>query len=142
MNNVNLVGRLVYDPELKYINDDKALCKFCLAVSRDYRNKDGVIPTDFINIDIWGRRPEVLCQYASKGSLIAVEGSLRIDKYINKDGENRKKTTIHATNFHFLGHKHQDHDNRKLFNDEDLFDDVINDDTTIEGILSEDEIPF
>ena len=41
MNIVNLVGRLVYDPELKYINNDRALCTFCLAVSRNYRDKDG-----------------------------------------------------------------------------------------------------
>ncbi|ETJ40565.1 Single-stranded DNA-binding protein, partial [human gut metagenome] len=108
MNNVSLIGRLVSDPELKYVNDDRALCKFCLAVSRDYRNKDGVIPTDFINIDIWGRKAEVLCQYASKGSLIAVEGSLRIDKYVNKDGQNRTKAIINADSFHFLGHKHRD----------------------------------
>ena len=52
MNNVSLIGRLVFDPELKYVNDDRAVCTFCLAVSRNYRNKDGVIPTDFINIDI------------------------------------------------------------------------------------------
>ena len=51
MNNVSLIGRLVFDPELKYVNDDRAVCTFCLAVSRNYRNKDGVIPTDFINID-------------------------------------------------------------------------------------------
>ena len=61
MNNVSLIGRLVFDPELKYVNDDRAVCTFCLAVSRNYRNKDGVIPTDFINIDIWGRRAETLC---------------------------------------------------------------------------------
>ncbi len=137
MNNINLVGRLVYDPELKYINSDKALCTFCLAVSRNYRNRDGVIPTDFININIWGRRAETLCQYASKGSLIAVEGSLRIDKYVDKDGENRSRTVIHADNFHFLGHKNKNSDNSKLFEDVDLFEDVLN-----EEELSEDQVPF
>lgn len=142
MNNVNLVGRLVYDPELKYINDDKALCTFRLAVSRNYRNKDGVIPTDFININIWGRRAETLCQYASKGSLIAVEGSLRIDKYTDKDGQNKTKTTIHADNFHFLGHKHKNSDNNKLFEDGDIFNDVLNENILDEDALSDNEVPF
>lgn len=142
MNNVNLVGRLVYDPELKYINDDKALCTFRLAVSRNYRNKDGVIPTDFININIWGRRAETLCQYASKGSLIAVEGSLRIEKYTDKDGQNKTKTIIHADNFHFLGHKHRNNDNSKLFEDEDIFNDVLNENITDEDVLSDNEVPF
>ena len=133
MNNVSLIGRLVFDPELKYVNDDRAVCTFCLAVSRNYRNKDGVIPTDFINIDIWGRRAETLCQYASKGSLIAVEGSLRIDKYVNKDGQNRTKAIINAYNFHFLGHKHRSSDHRKVFEDKDIFKDVINDEEVFEG---------
>ena len=142
MNNVSLIGRLVFDPELKYVNDDRAVCRFCLAVSRNYRNKDGVIPTDFIDIDIWGRRAEVLCQYASKGSLLAVEGSLRIDNYVNKDGQNRTKTIIKADNFHFLGHKHRDSDHRKVFEDKDIFKDVLNDEESLEGGLSEDQIPF
>lgn len=140
MNNVNLVGRLVYDPELKYINDDKALCTFRIAVSRNYRNKDGVIPTDFININIWGRKAETLCQYASKGSLIAVEGSLRIDKYTDKDGQNKTKTIIHADNFHFLGHNHRN--NNKLFEDEDIFNDVLNENIENEDTLSDNEVPF
>ena len=142
MNNVSLIGRLVFDQELKYVNDDRAVCTFCLAVSRNYRNKDGVIPTDFINIDIWGRRAETLCQYASKGSLIAVEGSLRIDKYVNKDGQKRTKAIINAYNFHFLGHKHRNSDHRKVFEDKDIFKDVINDAEVFEGELSEDQIPF
>lgn len=142
MNNVSLIGRLVYDPELKYVNDDRAVCTFRLAVSRNYRNKDGVIPTDFINIDIWGRKAETLCQYASKGSLIAVEGSLQIDNYVNKDGQNRTKAFIKADNFHFLGHKHRDSDHRKVFQDKDIFKDVINDEESLEGGLSEDQIPF
>lgn len=142
MNNVSLIGRLVYDPELKYVNDDRAVCTFRLAVSRNYRNKDGVIPTDFINIDIWGRKAETLCQYASKGSLIAVQGSLQIDNYVNKDGQNRTKAFIKADNFHFLGHKHRDSDHRKVFQDKDIFKDVINDEESLEGRLSEDQIPF
>ena len=141
MNIVNLVGRLVYDPELKYINNDKALCTFCLAVSRNYRNKDGVIPTDFIYIDIWGRKAEVLCQYASKGSLIAVEGSLRIDKYLDKDGESKTKSRIYATNFHFLGHKHPENDTHKLFDNKTLFNEVINKESQNKEI-SEEQIQF
>ena len=97
MNNVSLIGRLVFDPELKYVNDDRAVCTFCLAVSRNYRNKDG---------------------------------------------QNRTKAIINAYNFHFLGHKHRSSDHRKVFEDKDIFKDVINDAEVFEGELSEDQIPF
>ena len=142
MNNISLVGRLVSDPELKYINEDKPFCKFRIAVSRNYRNKDGVIQTDFINIDMWGRKAETFCQYSTKGSLIAVEGSLEIRKYLDKNGENRYYTSIKASNFHFLGHKHSELNNSKLFNDEDLFDDVINENISDLDGLTEDQVPF
>ena len=137
MNSVNLVGRLTADPELKYIGEDRALCKFCIAVSRDYKNKDGAILTDFINVELWGKKAEVLCQYASKGSLIGVEGSLRIEKYLNKDGETRSATKIHANNFHFLGSKNKTSENNKLFERDNLFENVLNEDE-----ISEEEIPF
>ncbi|MGN1033683.1 MAG: single-stranded DNA-binding protein [Intestinibacter sp.] len=137
MNSVNLVGRLTSDPELKYVGDDKALCKFCIAVSRDYKNKDGAILTDFINIDLWGKRAEVFCQYASKGSLIAIEGSLRIEKYSTKEGENRTAAKIHANNFHFLGSKNKPSESNKLFEGDNLFENVLN-----EEEISEEEIPF
>lgn len=142
MNNVSLVGRLVFDPELKYVNNDKALCTFRLAVSRNYRNKDGIIPTDFININIWGRKAETLCQYASKGSLIAVEGSLRIDNYINSNGEHKSKTIIHADNFHFLGHRNKDKDISNLFEDKDIFTDTSDKIASEDDSLSKEQLPF
>lgn len=137
MNSVNLVGRLTCDPELKYVGDDKPLCKFSIAVSRDYKNKDGVVPTDFINVDLWGKRAETFCQYASKGSLIGIEGSLRIEKYITKEGENRSVTKIHANNFHFIGSKNKPAEATNLFEGENLFENVL-----AEEDISEEEIPF
>ncbi|MCI6737717.1 MAG: single-stranded DNA-binding protein [Intestinibacter sp.] len=137
MNNVSLIGRLTSDPELKYVGNDTALCRFSIAVSRNYKNKDGVVPTDFINIEIWGRRAEIFCQYTSKGSLVGIEGSLRIEKYLNKEGENRTETKIHADNFHFLGSKNKPSKDNKLFNGDNLFENVLN-----EEEISEEEIPF
>ena len=42
----------------------------------------------------------------------------------------------------FLGHKHRSSDHRKVFEDKDIFKDVINDAEVFEGELSEDQIPF
>ncbi len=139
MNNINLIGRLTDNPELKYVGtNNTALCNFSLAVSRNYRNKDGVIPTDFINIEIWGKRAETLCQYATKGTLIGISGSLRMEKYTSNSGENKTLYRVHADNFCFTGHKTQNDDSSNIFKGENLFDDAIDEYEE----LTEEEIPF
>ena len=80
MNNVNLVGRLVREPELKYGKDGKGILKSSLAVSR---NKE---QTDFINIVAFGKTAELIAEYHQKGDLIALNGSIWTGSY-DKEGQ-------------------------------------------------------
>ena len=79
MNNVNLVGRLVREPELKYGKDGKAILKNSIAVSR---NKE---QSDFINIVAFGKTAELIAEYHEKGDLIAVSGAIWTGSY-EKEG--------------------------------------------------------
>ena len=79
MNNVNLVGRLVRDPELKYGKDGKAILKSSIAVNR---NKE---QTDFINIVAFGKTAELIAEYHTKGDLIAISGAIWTGSY-EKEG--------------------------------------------------------
>ena len=99
MNNVVLTGRITKDLDLKYIND-KAVCNFDIAV-----NRIGQEQADFISIAVWGKQAENLVNYQSKGSLIAVAGSIRVDKYQTENGENRYKTYVLATSIEYLSTK-------------------------------------
>jgi single-strand DNA-binding protein len=85
MNSINLVGRLVSDPELKQTNSGKSVCSFTLAVSRP-RVKD---TTDFINCVVWNQSAEYLTTYGRKGNLVAVTGVLTSRKFDDKDGNHR-----------------------------------------------------
>lgn len=85
MNTINLVGRLVQDPELKTTQSGKSVCSFTLAVNRP-RVKD---TTDFINCVSWNQSAEYLTNYGRKGSLVAVTGVLTSRKYDDKDGNHR-----------------------------------------------------
>lgn len=85
MNSINLVGRLVSDPELKQTQSGKSVCSFTLAVSRP-RVKD---TTDFINVVVWEKSAEYLTNYGRKGNLVAVTGVLTSRKYDDKDGNHR-----------------------------------------------------
>ncbi len=102
MNQVVLIGRLTRDPELRYIPSGSAVANFAIAVDREFTTKDGKKETDFIEIQVWGKPAENCAQYIGKGSLVAVHGSIRIERYQTKEGENRNATRINANRVQFL----------------------------------------
>ena len=53
INQVTLVGRLTKDPELKITQDGTAVANVTLAVSRNYRNNNGEIETDFVQCTLF-----------------------------------------------------------------------------------------
>ena len=105
MNHVVLVGRLTKDLELRYIaGNGTPVANFVLAVDREFTGKDGKKETDFLNIQVWGKSAENCANYIGKGSLVAVQGSIIIEKY-EKDGERRTFTKINANKVQFLDSK-------------------------------------
>ena len=106
MNNVVLIGRLTKDVELKYIQGTGTpVANFAIAVDREFTGKDGKKEVDFIDIQVWGKSAENCSNYIGKGSLVGVQGSIRIDLYQNKEGENRKITRVNANRVQFLDTK-------------------------------------
>ena len=106
MNNVVLIGRLTKDVELKYIQGTGTpVANFAIAVDREFTGKDGKKEVDFINIQVWGKSAENCANYIGKGSLVCVQGSIRIDSYQNQAGETRKVTRVNANRVRFLDTK-------------------------------------
>lgn len=102
MNQIILIGRLTKDPELKYTQSGKALCKFTLAVNRRFA-RDGEQNADFINIQVWGKQAESCGEYLAKGRQCAVSGRLQISSYDGNDGVRRYSTDVIADSVEFLG---------------------------------------
>jgi single-strand DNA-binding protein len=102
MNKVILVGNLTRDPELTETPSGVAVCRFAIAVSRDYANSDGNRETDFFNITVWRGRAENCGKYLKKGNKVAVVGSLQTRSYEDKDGIKRNVTDIIANEVEFL----------------------------------------
>lgn len=108
MNHVVLVGRLTRDPELRYIaGSGTPVANFAIAVDREFAGKEGKKETDFIEIQVWGKSAENCANYIGKGSLVAIQGSLRIDSYQNQAGENRRAAKINANRVQFLDNKNK-----------------------------------
>ncbi len=106
MNNVVLVGRLTRDPELRYIpGSGTPVATFSLAIDRDYKNRDGSVSTDFIPVEIMGKPAEFCANYITKGRLVAVQGSIRVDRYETPNGEKRTFTKVAGRNIQALESK-------------------------------------
>lgn len=96
MNQVVLIGRTTRDAELRYIpGSGTPVATFTVAIDRDYIKKDGTKDTDFIPVEAMGKIAEFVASYVTKGRLVAVQGSMRVDKYM-KDDENRTFTKVSA----------------------------------------------
>ena len=102
MNKVWLIGNLTKDPELTETPNGVAVCKFSIAVSRDYSNSDGTRETDFFNITVWRGRAESCGRYLKKGSKVSVVGSLQNRSYEGQDGIKRTLTDVIANEVEFL----------------------------------------
>ena len=91
MNQVILTGRLTKNVEVRHIPTTGTLvASFNLAVQRDYIKKDGTRDVDFIPVEVMGKVAEFCVNYLSKGRLVAVQGSLRVDRYQDKSTQEFK----------------------------------------------------
>lgn len=103
MNHVVLIGRLAADPELKYAaQSGRAVANFRLAVNRPFSKEK---KADFFRVVVWGKQAEAVSKYLKKGSQCAVEGSVQIDKYQDKNGSNRESIVVNANFVEFLDSK-------------------------------------
>lgn len=103
MNKCFLIGNLTRDPELATTNSGVSVCRFSLAVTRNFSNAEGEREADFLNIIVWRGQAENCHKYLKKGSKCAVTGSIQSRSYDANDGTKRYVTEIVADNVEFLG---------------------------------------
>ena len=102
LNIVNLVGRAGKDPEVRYFDSGSVLCKLSLAVNRPTSKTD---QPDWFNLEIWGKTAEVAANYVQKGSLIGIQGNLKIETFTNRNGQNCSRPVIRVDRLELLGSK-------------------------------------
>lgn len=85
-NTVTLVGRPTREPQVSTTSKGTAVCRFTLAVDRDYQGADGKRPTDFWPVTIFGPYGEKVATHLTKGRLVLVHGSVHIDQSKDEGG--------------------------------------------------------
>lgn len=94
MNKLMLTGRLTRDAQAGATNGGRGYLSFTMAVNRDYKNPDGTVPCDFINVFVSRPTADAATKFASylkKGTAVEMVGSLRSKTVDNPDGT---KTTV------------------------------------------------
>jgi single-strand DNA-binding protein len=96
------MGRLTADPELRQTPSGVSVCRFTVAVNRQYVDKQtGERQADFINITAWRNTADFVARYFHKASMIIVEGSLRNDNYTDQNGVKHYSMNVQADNVTF-----------------------------------------
>jgi len=99
MNNVNLIGRLTRDPEMRKTDDGLSICNFTLAIDDIHSRDDRV---DFVRVTVFGSQGDNCERYLRKGFLAGVSGYLRSDNFIDSEGIKRNLTDVVADRVQFI----------------------------------------
>lgn len=113
MNKVFLIGNLARDPELTETSSGTQVCRFTIAVNRNY-TQGGERQTDFFNCTAWRGTAENIARYCQKGSKVAVSGSVELRSYENSNGEQIRTVNINCADIEFLTPKREDDDREQM----------------------------
>ena len=142
MNKVMLLGNLSKDPELITTNNGVPVCKFSIAVSRNFKNAEGERECDFINIVVWRAQAENCAKYLKKGSKVAVLGRLQVSTYEAKDGSKRYTTDVVADEVEFVSTPNNSQGEDKHENLKQKLEQASINDYPSELTPIEDDLPF
>lgn len=104
-NKIILVGNLGRDPELRYTAQGTPVCSFSMATNERRKDRNGEMQdhTTWFRITLWNRLAETASQYLQKGKQVYIEGRLRVEEYIDRDGKPRQSLEVHGTDMQFIG---------------------------------------
>jgi single-strand DNA-binding protein len=106
INKVILVGNLGNDPDVKATQGGTTVTTISVATSEQWKDKQtgqAQERTEWHRVKFFGRLAEIAGDYLRKGSQVYIEGSLRTDKYTDKNGIERYTTDIIANEMQMLG---------------------------------------
>ena len=106
VNKVILIGNLGADPDVKTTAGGTVITTLSVATSESWKDKQSGEQqerTEWHRVKLFGRLAEIAGEYLAKGRPVYIEGSIRTDKYTDKDGVQRYATDIIASELQMLG---------------------------------------
>ena len=137
LNTITICGRIANDLELRHTPNGTEVLSFTVACERDFKDKSGEKPTDFIDVVAFKNTAVFVSQYFAKGRMAIVNGRLQTRTWNDKDGNKRKAFEIVADNVYFADSKTDNGTNKS--ENRGGFKGILAD---FESIADEDELPF
>ena len=104
INSVVLVGRLTKEIDLRKTSSNVSTCTFTLACDKRFKpTQEGAPTADFISCVAWRQSADFLANYATKGSIVAVEGSIQTRNYEGQDGRRVYVTEVLCDRVRLVG---------------------------------------
>ncbi len=106
VNKVILIGNLGADPDKRSTQGGTTVTTLSLATSETWRDKqtgEQRERTEWHRIKLFGKLGDIAADYLTKGRQVYIEGSIRTDKYTDKQGVERYSTDIIANEMQMLG---------------------------------------
>ncbi len=150
MNQVNQIGRLTRNPELRYVpSSGTAIGRFTIAINREFK-REGQPEADFINVKCFGKTAENAANYLQKGLLVAITGRMQNNNYEDKNGVKHYGMEVVASRVQFLEWKDKGQSNQhntqgyqqKNQNQVNSQQTYQQDMTGFQAIDGDDDIPF
>ena len=104
-NSVTLIGNVGQLPTVRTLTSGTRVIEFSLATNDSYRNKAGerITRTEWHTIKAFGKVVDTLERYVTKGTQLALTGSIRYSRWTDKHEQTRIRTEIILDEFTFLG---------------------------------------
>ena len=112
LNTIQISGRLVRDPELRYTASQTPVLSICVAVDRDFADREtGKRDVDYIDCVAWRSTATFVNNYFHKGEMITLTGRLQIREWTDNDGHKRRNAEVLIEHAYFAQTRAQQYDN-------------------------------
>jgi single-strand DNA-binding protein len=97
MNRIMIVGRLGAEPEMKTAKTGTSWCALSVATNRAHkRGEEWVEEADWHDIRVFGEEGVRCREKLHRGAVVAIDGALVYDSWLEEDGKRRRKARINA----------------------------------------------
>lgn len=129
VNKIFLIGNLGNEPQISTLNNGKIVAKISVATTESWKDASGTRQerTEWHQVVFFDGLAEIASKYLQKGAKVFVCGSLRTEKYIDKNGIERSAVKVIGRELTMLSYNQNDKptqnaskDHQSGFHDDDI----------------------
>jgi single-strand DNA-binding protein len=98
INRMTLMGNVGHEPSVHTFDTDKSVVRLSIATSESYEVEgEKVTQTEWHTVVFFNGLANIVKEYVTKGSKMYIEGKLKTNKWVDKEGNERVGTEIIAS---------------------------------------------